>query len=363
MSVIEGRGVVVREPGGRAVLEPITIDDPGPGEVRVRMLTSGVCHTDLHTKEGKFGTAFPYLLGHEATAVVESVGEGVARPKVGDTVTLSWRAPCGVCRFCIRGEAHVCPTALTAKPRMRTADGKVLSRVLGLGTFATHTVVNADQAIPMSPQLDPAATCLVGCAVATGVGSALYSGRVTAGSSVAVFGCGAVGISVIQGAKIAHAGRIIGVDIAPSKLEWARQFGATDVVNASEVDPVQAIRDLTGGLGVDFAFEAVGTAKAVEQTIASCDIAGTSVLIGVPTPGSRIDIPLDKFFFGRGRLRATSYGDIVAKRDFPLFASLYKKGELMLDDMISERIRLDDVEAAFGAMQRGETLRSVITFE
>lgn len=353
----------MRQPGAEAQVEDITIDDPGPGEVRVKMLTSGVCHTDLHTKEGKFGTAFPYLLGHEATGIVESVGENVSRPGVGETVTLSWRAPCGVCRFCNRGDSYVCPTALTARPRMKTRDGVALGRVLGLGTFADHTVVAADQAIPMKPTLDPAATCLVGCAVGTGVGAALYSGKVMPGSTVAVFGCGAVGISVIQGAKIAHASRIIGVDIAPSKLEWARIFGATDTVDARQGDPVEAIRKLSDGLGVDYAFEAVGTPKAAEQTIASCDIAGTAVLIGVPAPETQINFPLAKFFFNRGRLRATSYGDIVAKRDFPLFASLYERGEILLDEMISERIGLDDVENAFAAMQRGETLRSVIVFK
>lgn len=362
MALIRGKGVVVRQPGGPARVEEITFEEPGPGEVRVKILTSGVCHTDLHAKEGKFGTAFPYLLGHEATGVVESVGENVTRPGVGETVTLSWRAPCGVCRFCIRGEPQVCPSALTAKPRMKTRDGAVLGRVLGLGTFAEYTIVAADQAIPMKSSLDPAATCLVGCAVGTGVGAALYSGRVTPGSTVAVFGCGAVGISVIQGARIAHASRIIGVDIAPAKLEWARKFGATDTVDARNGDPVEAIRRLTDGLGVDFSFEAVGTPKAVEQTIASCDIAGTAVLIGVPAPDTQITLSLPKFFFGRGRLRATSYGDIVAKRDFPLFASLYERGELALDKMISERIGLEGVEDAFAAMQRGETLRSVIVF-
>ncbi len=362
MAAIHGRGVVVRQPGADARVEEIVIDDPGAGEVRVKMLTSGVCHTDLHTKDGKFGTAFPYLLGHEASGIVESVGENVSRPKVGETVTLSWRAPCGVCRFCVRGESQVCPNALIAKPRMRTRDATVLGRVLGLGTFADYTVVAADQAIPMKETLDPAVTCLVGCAVGTGVGAALYSAKVHPGSTVAVFGCGAVGISVIQGARIAHASRIIGVDIAPKKLEWARMFGATDTVDAQQSDPVEAIRQLTGGLGVDYAFEAVGTPRVVEQTMASCDIAGTAVLIGVPAPDTHVTLPLAKFFFGRGRLRATSYGDIVAKRDFPLFASLYERGELQLDEMISERIRLDDVENAFGAMQRGETLRSVIVF-
>lgn len=360
MGSVAGRGVVVRKPSGPALVEEITIDDPGPGEVRVKVIASGVCHTDLHTRLGKFGSDFPYLLGHEATGVVESAGEGVTRPVAGQMVTLSWRAPCGVCRFCVRGDAQVCPNATIAKPRMKTSDGAVLGRVLGLGTFATHTVVAAAQAIPINPSLDPAATCLVGCAVATGVGAVLYVAGVRPGSTVAVFGCGAVGISVIQGARLAHAARVIGVDVAPRKLEWARAFGATDTVDARAGVPAEKIRELTGGLGVDYAFEAVGLPEAAEQAIASCDTAGTTVLIGVPAPGTEITLPLARFFFSRGRLRATSYGDILPARDFPLFASLYQRGELRLDELVSRRIGLEDVEEAFAAMERGETLRSVI---
>ena len=357
---ITGRGVVVRKPGGPARVEEIVIDPPGPGEVRVKIIASGVCHTDLHTKLGNFGGDFPYLLGHEATAVVESVGEGVTRPAVGDVVTLSWRAPCGVCRFCVRGDAQLCAKPTVAKPRMKTADGAVLGRVLALGTFATHTVVAAGQAIPMNAKLDPAATCLIGCAVATGVGAAIYAAQVRAGSTVAVFGCGAVGISVIAGARLAHAARVIAVDIAPKKLEMARTFGATDAVDARAGDPAAKIRELTGGIGVDYAFEAVGLPKTAEQAIASVDAAGTTILIGVPAPKQEITINLTRFFFTRGRLRATSYGDVLPARDFPLLASMYERGELHLDDLVSRRIGLDEVEEAFGAMERGETLRSVI---
>lgn len=359
MAAVAGRGVVVRKPGAKALVENLVVDDPGPGEVRVKVLASGVCHTDLHTRLGNFGSAFPYLLGHEATGIVESVGEGVTRPGPGQMVTLSWRAPCGICRFCARGHPQVCPDAIVTRPRVRLADGTLLGRVLSLGTFATHTVVGASQAIPVDPRLDPAATCLIGCAVGTGVGAVLYSAGVRPGSTVAVFGCGAVGISVIQGARVAHASRVIGVDIEARKLQWARQFGATDTVDAKG-DPVAKIREITGGLGVDFAFEAVGVPKVVEQAVASCDIAGTTIVIGVPAPDSEIKLSLSRFFFSRARMRPTAYGDILPARDFPLFASLYERGALQLDELISERIGLEDVEEAFAAMERGETLRSVI---
>lgn len=363
MSVIQGKGVVVRHAGGKPTVEDILVDDPGPGEVRVKIQASGVCHTDLHTLQGNFGTAFPYLLGHEATGIVESVGEGVTRPAVGDTVTLAWRSPCGACPLCTRGEPQFCPNATVTRPRVRLKDGTLLGRVLSLGAFATHTVVSAAQAIPMKPSLDPACTCLIGCAVGTGVGSVLNVAEVPAGSTVAVFGCGAVGVSVIQGAKLAHASKIIGVDLSPQKLQWAKLFGATDLVDASVGDPVAKIRELTGGRGVDFAFEAVGVPKVVEQAVASCGIAGSAIAIGVPSPGTEIRLPLDKFFFARGRLRATSYGDIMPSRDFPLFSSLYEKGDLQLDDFVTRRISLGDVPEAFAAMERGETLRSVILFD
>lgn len=234
MSTLTTQGVVVRKPGAPSHIEAITVDDPGPGEVRVKIIASGVCHTDLFAARGHFGVDFPYLLGHEVTGIVESVGEGVARPQVGQMVTLSWRAPCGVCRFCVRGDAYVCPSAIVAKPRMRTSDGTALGRVLGLGTFATHTVVAAGQAIPVDPTLDPAATCLIGCAVATGVGAVLYAAAVKPGSTVAVYGCGAVGISVIQGARLAHAAQVIGTTLRRASWRW----------HANSAPPIRSMRKL-----------------------------------------------------------------------------------------------------------------------
>lgn len=358
MSDITAKGVIVREPGGPARVEDMKIEPPGPGEVLVRIIATGVCHTDLHAKLGHFGRKFPYLLGHEATGVIERIGEGVARPAVGDTVMLNWRAPCGACRFCDGGRASHCERPLVAAPRMRTHDGLELGRVLGLGTFCTHTVVAASQAIAVDPALRPEATCLIGCGVVTGVGAALFSAQVEAGQTVAVYGCGAVGMSVILGAKLARASRIIAVDRVAQKLTWAKELGATDVVDASAGDPVDAIKQLTGG--VDHAFEAVGLAATLEQAMASCRLAGTCTLIGVPNPKAEATVRLAPFFYKRLTLRSTFYGDCLPSRDFPRVAEWYRRGDLDLDKLVTAKISLDDVEDAFAAMKRGEVLRSVI---
>jgi S-(hydroxymethyl)mycothiol dehydrogenase len=358
-AAVHGQGVVVRAPGEAARVEDIRIEAPGPGEVRVRVLASGVCHTDLHAKLGHFGRDFPYLLGHEATGEVEAVGAGVTLPRVGDTVMLAWHAPCGRCRACASGEPVMCTATVTAQPRMTTADGKTLGRVLGLGTFATHTVVAAAQTVPVAPGLDPAATCLIGCGVATGVGAVLFAARVEPGSQVAVFGCGGVGLNVVQGARLAHAARIIAVDRVAAKLEWARRFGATDAVLAGAEDPVARIQELCGG-GVDYAFDAVGRPEVIAQAAASLGHGGECVLIGLPAPGAELTLSLPKFFYKRCRLRTTFYGDCLPTRDFPLLARWYRDGKLELDDLVSQRIDLGEVEAAFAAMERGDGLRSVI---
>ncbi|MEE9275267.1 MAG: zinc-binding dehydrogenase [bacterium] len=357
---IKGKGVVARRAGEPAAVEEILIDPPGPGEVLVRVQASGVCHTDLHYKLGKVGDEFPYLLGHEGAGVVEAAGEGVTSPSVGDYVVLAWRAPCGACRFCAAGMPHLCADSLNAAPRMRTADGAALSPALGIGTFCTHTVVAAKQAVPIPPACPPEEACLIGCGVMTGVGAVLYTAGVRRGSSVAVFGCGGVGCSVIQGARLARAGKIIGVDIAENKLAWAREFGATDTVNAKEGDPVEAIKALTGGLGADYVFEAVGTPETLLQAIWSRDLAGTAVLIGVPDPSMVMELPIQRFFGLGGALRVSWYGDCLPSRDFPLLADWRLKGELDLERVVTRVIGLEDTEAAFEAMERGETLRSVI---
>lgn len=361
---LEAQGVVARRAGEPALVEDILIEPPGPGEVLVRIQASGVCHTDLHYKRGKVGEQFPYLLGHEGAGIVEAVGAGVTTPAVGDYVVLAWRAPCGACRFCGLGQPHLCAASLNAQPRMRTArDGITLSPALGIGTFCTHTVVAAKQAVPVPRACPPAQACLIGCGVMTGVGAALYTAGVRRGGSVAVFGCGGVGNSVIMGAKLARAGMIIGVDIAENKLAWARQFGATHVVNARASDPVATIKELTGGFGVDFAFEAVGMPETLLQAIWSRDLAGTVVLIGVPDPTMVMQLPMQRFFGLGGALRVSWYGDCLPSRDFPLLAGWYQSGDLDLDRVVTRTIGLGDTEAAFEAMERGETLRSVISLQ
>lgn len=361
---ITARGVIARAPGKPAEVEEFTIDDPGPNEILVRILASGVCHTDYGIKMGVYGSdGFPFLLGHEGAGVVEQVGEGVTNVAVGDHVILAWRAPCGECRFCKTGRPNFCAASLNAQPRMKGLDGKTLNPVLGIGTFCTHTVVHARQAIAYNPELPAAQMSLIGCGVMTGVGAALYAAGVTPGSSAAVYGCGGVGDSVIQGARLAGATTIIAVDIDPRKLEWAKKFGATHTVNAAETDPVEAIRAITDGHGANYTFEAVGKAQTLEQALFSRDLAGTCVFIGVPGPGPTLELPLQRFFDLGGHLCVSWYGDCLPTRDFPLLANWYQQGALNLDEVVSEKIKLEDTEAAFAAMERGDTLRSVIMFE
>jgi S-(hydroxymethyl)mycothiol dehydrogenase len=357
---IRARGVVVRKPGARAEVEEIVLSPPAAGEVLVRIVATGVCHTDLHTKHGHFGRDFPYLLGHEATAVVEAVGEGVERPAVGDTVMLNWRAPCGRCEFCDAGRPTHCRRPVTAGERMFTQEGDALGRVLGLGTFATHSVVAAAQCVPCDASLSATATCLIGCGVVTGIGAVLFANEVGAGQTVAVYGCGAVGVSVIMGAKLARASRIIAVDRVAQKLEWAKKLGATDVIDASSADPVATIKELCGG--VDHAFEAIGLPETLAQAVKSCRLAGNATLIGVPHPKAEVSLSMAKLFYSRITLRSTFYGDCLPSRDFPLIAEWYRNGELPLDELVTKTIGIGDVETAFEAMERGETLRSVIVF-
>jgi S-(hydroxymethyl)mycothiol dehydrogenase len=361
MDAIRASAVIVRSAGAPAAVEEIIIDPPGPGEVLIQIAASGICHTDLHAKLGAFGREFPYLLGHEATGVVVTQGPGVTRPSVGETVVVTWRAPCGSCRFCTTGRPVRCERPQVAAPRMRTTDGQTLGRVLGVGSFATHTVVAAAQAVPIPAELAAHATCLIGCCVATGVGAVLWCARPQPGAVVAVFGCGAVGASVIMGARLAQARRIIAVDLAAGRLEAARGFGATDVVVGGP-DAVKAVRGLSGG-GVELAFEAVGLPETLAQALGAVEVGGTAVLIGVPVPGATLSYPMVKLFHGRQQLLTTWGGDALPARDFPLLAEWYRRGALDLDGLVSKRVGLGDVEAAFADMQRGEGLRQVIVPE
>ena len=360
----KARGAIARVPGADVVFEDFFLDDPGEYDVVVKILASGVCHTDLGLKTGTYGTdGFPFLLGHEGAGVVQEVGSRVSRVKVGDHVMLNWRAPCGECRFCLKGQHNYCANSHNAAGKMRDGEGNTLNAALGIGTFCTYTLVHEVQCVTYDPTLPAEPMSLIGCGVMTGVGAALYSANVQQGDSVAVFGCGGVGDSVIQGAKIAGATKIIAVDIDPKKLAWAREFGATHTVNATEGDPVQAIKDLTDGNGVNHSFEAVGIAETLEQALFCRDLAGNCVLIGVPGPGPRLDIDIQQVFDLGGSLTVSWYGNCIPARDFPILADWYKQGTLDLDGLVSRKISLEETNDAFAAMKAGETLRSVIVFE
>jgi S-(hydroxymethyl)mycothiol dehydrogenase len=351
--------VVARAKGEPVTIETIEVPDPGPGEVLVAVQACGVCHTDLHYREGAINDDFPFLLGHEAAGVVEEVGAGVTEVEAGDFVVLNWRAVCGRCRSCERGRPWYCFATHNATSRM-TLDGEELSPALGIGAFAEKTVVAAGQATRVNPAVRPEVAGLIGCGVMAGLGAAMNTGGVGRGDSVAVFGCGGVGDAAIEGSRLAGAHTIIAVDIDPRKLEWAREFGATHTVNSAEEDPVEAIRALTGGNGVDVAIEAVGLPVTYEQAFYSRDLAGTVVLVGVPNPEMRIELPMIEVFGRGGSLKSSWYGDCLPSRDFPMLIDLHLQGRLALDRFVSETIGLDEVEEAFHKMERGEVLRSVV---
>jgi S-(hydroxymethyl)mycothiol dehydrogenase len=359
----EVRAVVARSKGAPVSLEFVLVPDPGPGEALVRVQACGVCHTDLHYREGGINDDFPFLLGHEAAGVVESVGPDVTSVAPGDFVVLNWRAVCGECRSCRRGRPWYCFSTHNATQKMTLADGTLLSPALGIGAFATKTLVAAGQCTKVDPRARPEAAGLLGCGVMAGLGAAMFTGEVGLGDSVAVFGCGGVGCAAVAGSVLAGASRVIAVDLDPKKLELAVHFGATDTVDASDGDPVEKVRALTGGNGADVCIEAVGNPKVMEQAFFARDLAGTLVQVGVPTPDMRIDLPMIEFFGRGGRLKPSWYGDCLPSRDFPVLIDLYLQGRLDLDGFVSETIPLSGVEDAFHRMERGEVLRSVVVID
>lgn len=357
----EVRGVVARAKGAPVTVETIVVPDPGPGEALVRIQACGVCHTDLHYREGAINDDYPFLLGHEAAGIVEAVGDDVANVAAGDFVVIAWRAPCGTCRSCLRGRPWYCFDSANATQKM-TLDGTPLSPALGIGAFTELTLVAAGQAVKVDPAAGPAAAGLIGCGVMAGFGAAVNTGGVTRGDTVAVFGCGGVGDAAIAAAVLAGARTVIAVDLDARKLEWAREFGASHSVNASEGDPVEAIKELTGGFGADVVIEAVGHPEVFRQAFFSRDLAGTLVQVGVPSPTMTLEVPMIEFFGRGGALKPSWYGDCLPTRDFPLLIDLYLSGRFPLDRFVTETVALDQVEEAFAKMQRGEVLRSVVVF-
>ncbi len=354
------RGVVAKAKGEPVTIENVIVPDPGPGEAVVAVSTCGVCHTDLHYREGGINDEFPFLLGHEAAGVVEAVGDGVGDVAPGDFVILNWRAVCGQCRSCLKGKPQYCFDTHNAEQKMTLEDGTELSPALGIGAFADKTLVAAGQCTKVDSSASPAAAGLLGCGVMAGIGAAVNTGNVGRGDTVAVFGCGGVGDAAIAGSKLAGASTIIAVDIDDQKLEWAKGFGATHTVNSSQQDPVEAIKDLTGGFGVDVAIDAIGLPDVYKQCFEARDLAGTVVLVGVPHPDMTIELPFIELFGRGGALKSSWYGDCLPSRDFPMLIDLYLQGRLDLDRFVSETISLDEVEDSFHKMERNEVLRSVV---
>lgn len=355
------RGVISRSKKAPTELVDIVIPDPGPRDVVVDIKACGVCHTDLAYREGGINDEYPFLLGHEAAGIVESVGAEVTHVEVGDFVILNWRAVCGECRACKRGRPWYCFDTFNASAPMTLTDGTELTPALGIGAFADKTLIHELQCTKVDASVDPAVAGLLGCGVMAGLGATMNTGGVGRGDSVAVIGCGGVGDAAIAGAKLAGATKIIAVDRDANKLAWATDLGATHTVDGSKVDDVvTAIQDLTDGNGADVVVDAVGRPETYETAFYARDLAGTVVLVGVPTPEMRLEMPLVDFFSRGGALKSSWYGDCLPERDFPMLIDLYQQGRLPLDKFVTERVGLTDVEAAFEAMEAGKVLRSVV---
>ena len=356
------RGVVYAEPDAPPAVEELTVDPPGPREVLVRVLACGLCHSDLHVVETKgWGTRFPILLGHEGAGVVEEIGSEVTSVAPGDRVVIAWRAPCGDCPQCRRGDPRRCSSQLRARRRLhRAANGELLTPVLRCGTYADHAVVHEACAVKVSEELPVEQVALLACGFSTGAGAALWATPVREGSSVAVIGCGGVGLAVVQGALLRGAERIVAVDVAPAKLEHALALGATDVVDASVGDPVAAVRELLGGRGVEFAFSAIGAPSGLVQAIRMCAYAGTATLVGMPVPGVKLDADLYVDVFGpKVTVAVTHGGDTIPQEDFPFLARAALDGRLDLGRFVTSTISLDEVPERLERIGQDAGIRTV----
>ena len=354
-------GVIARSKGAPVETVPIVIPDPGAREVIVKIAACGVCHTDVNYRDGDINDEYPFLLGHEAAGTVEAIGSDVTHVEVGDYVVLNWRAVCGQCRACKKGTPAYCFDTFNAEQSMTLEDGTELTPALGIGAFAEKTLVHEGQCTKVDPAADPAVAGLLGCGVMAGLGAAVNTGGVGRGDTVAVIGCGGVGDAAIMGARLAGASTIIAIDRDAKKLAWAQDLGATHTINATEsADVVEAVRELTGGFGADVVIDAVGRPETWKQAFYARDLAGTVVLVGVPTPEMQLEMPLVDFFSHGGSLKSSWYGDCLPERDFPAYVDLHLQGRLPLEKFVTERIGLGDVEEAFETMHEGKVLRSVV---
>ncbi len=361
------RGAVLYNFHEALKVESLELKPPRADEVVVKIAASGVCHSDLSVQQMKLPVPPPAVLGHEGAGIVEEVGKDVTTLRAGDHVVLSWVENCGRCHYCVNGTVHLCDKQLqgvmTGEENVFKKGDLEIARMAGVGSFAERTVVRATAAIKIPDEVPLDRACLVGCGVMTGVGAAINTAKVQPGQTVAVFGCGGVGLNVIQGALLCGASRIIGVDLSAMKLELAKQFGATDVVDASGgADVPGAIRELTGGLGVDFAFEVIGVPAVIVQAFMAVKRGGKVVVVGVPPFGSEVPIPGFSLPLEEKSVIGSLYGSGNMRRDMPKLIDLYMRGRLKIDELVSRRIKLDDVNGAFEAMEKGEVARSVIVY-
>jgi S-(hydroxymethyl)glutathione dehydrogenase/alcohol dehydrogenase len=351
------------------VLEEVTLDEPKRGEVQVKIKATGICHSDYHMIDGNDPDwPMPTLLGHEAAGMVEGVGPGVTLVQPGDHCVLSFQRSCGRCRSCVRGEPHLCngfsgPAGTAADGTNRVHKGDVPVSVLGgMGSFAERVVIHESQAIPIRKDMPWDKAALIGCATMTGVGAVVNTAKVEPGATMAVFATGGVGLNVIQGGALVNASQIIGVDLLDTKLEYARKVGATHVINSSREDPVQAIKELTDGRGVDFAFDAIGLPKVSRQAYDATRRGGTTVVIGVMPRGAEIPIP-GRIIFDAKTVKGCYYGSTRPAIDFPKLVDLYLQGRLKLDQIVNRIYDLDEINDAFDALARGKNARGVIVFK
>ena len=360
------QGVIAREKGAPVEVVDIVIPEPGPNDVVVKVQATGVCHTDLAYRDGDIEDAFPFLLGHETAGVVETVGEDVTHVQPGDFVVLNWRAVCGECRACRKGDTKNCFNTHNASKRMTLDDDTPLTPALGIGSFAEKTLVYEKQCTKVDPDADPAAAGLLGCGIMAGLGAAVNTGDVQRGESVVVFGLGGVGLAAVAGAALAGATTVIAVDVDKRKCDAATEtFGATHAICAkdmSEDEVIEAVRELTDGFGTDVAIDAVGIQPTWRQAFYSRDLAGRMVMVGVPNQTDHVDIPAIDLYARGGSIKPAWYGDCLPERDFPTYVELYKQGRFPLGEFVSERIGVGDIEQAFEKMKRGDVLRSVVEF-
>lgn len=357
-------------PGQPLAIETITLDEPKAGEVRVKVIASGVCHSDYHVMTGDTRQPMPVILGHEGAGIVEAIGEGVTRVKVGDHVVLTWTPDCGECFYCLRGQPYLCTTftdplwagtQLDGTCRTHRATGEDVYLYCGLGTFAEYTVVPQQACIPIRQDVPLSVAALVGCAVATGVGAALYTSPVRAGESVAIFGCGGIGLNIVQGAAMSGAYPIIAVDTNTTKMDLARAFGATHAL-MSDDHTIQHIRDLTEGRGCDHVFEAVGLPSVQENALAAVRPGGSLILVGLAPMGTGTNLPGAVLTRQEKTVKGSYYGSVQSRRDFPRLLEFYRAGQLKLDELISREYALEDINVAFEAMLKGEVARSIIVY-